>query len=102
MTRFAKTCTHRFLWHETGTFSSRKVIVGGRRPFVAACRQVFDYDYAPTSERVGVRKVWINVSQEARDDLDDLMEFGLIKGFRLCSEEGLTESAYQVRGMTSR
>jgi WD repeat-containing protein 35 len=35
---------------------------------------VFDYDYAPACEYLGHRSVWLNVSQEGADDIDDLRE----------------------------
>ena len=38
---------------------------------------VFDYDYAPKSEKIfGACPRYLNVSEEGRDDLDDLRELG--------------------------
>jgi hypothetical protein len=45
----------------------------------------FDYDYAPSSEVVGGRRVYMNISQEGRDDLDDLREAECIAGLKLSS-----------------
>ena len=46
-------------------------------------QKVFDYDYAPASEVVETTRVYLNVSQEGKDDLDDLVEGKLVKGLRL-------------------
>jgi hypothetical protein len=42
--------------------------------------EVFDYDYAPASVKVGRRLVYMNITQEGRDDLDDLREAGMVSG----------------------
>jgi hypothetical protein len=35
---------------------------------------VIDYDYAPASAMVAGRRIYMNVTQEGRDNLDDLVE----------------------------
>ena len=35
---------------------------------------VFDYDYAPASAMVSGKRIYLNVTQEGRDHLDDLVE----------------------------
>ena len=45
--------------------------------------KVFDYDYAPASVKVGRRRIYMNVSQEGKDDIDDLREAGLIQSLKL-------------------
>ena len=57
---------------------------------------VFDYDYAPTSLLVGRNRVWLNLSQEGKDDIDDLREGGLLNGLKLSSEDLQPITAYQV------
>jgi hypothetical protein len=69
---------------------------------------VFDYDYAPVSEQVvsltrvafieikGNRRVYLNISQEGRDDIDDLREVSAINGLKLSSQEYQSITAYQV------
>ena len=42
-----------------------------------------DYDYAPCSMMMGKRNVWMNVSQEGKDDLDDMRERGALNGLKL-------------------
>jgi hypothetical protein len=66
--------------------------------FEGIVMHVFDYDYAPASVVVGnpPRRVFLNVSQEAKDDIDDLMECALIKAVRLSSKFGCTDVAYQL------
>ena len=64
--------------------------------FEGIVSQAFDYDYAPQSQFVGGTRVWLNVSQEGRDDLDDLLEYGLIRAYRLSSSEGHVASAFQL------
>jgi hypothetical protein len=41
----------------------------------------FDYDYAPFSDIVASRRIYLNISQEGRDDIDDLREANCIYGF---------------------
>ena len=66
--------------------------------FEGIVSHTFDYDYAPASVVVGnpPRRVFLNFSQEAKDDIDDLMEVSLIKGVRLSSKFGSTDVAYQL------
>ena len=59
-------------------------------------QKVFEYDYAPTSEVIEMRRVYINISQEGKDDLDDLTEGKLIKGLRLSTKEHQSVTAYQI------
>ncbi len=58
--------------------------------------KVFDYDYAPASEVIGTRRVYLNISQEGRDDIDDLREGGLVNGLKLSSKEYQSVTAYQI------
>jgi hypothetical protein len=66
--------------------------------FEGIVSHVFDYDYAPASVLVGnpPRRTFLNISQEAKDDIDDLMECALIKAVRLSSKFGSTDVAYQL------
>lgn len=57
---------------------------------------VLDYDYAPASENIGTRRIYINISQEGRDDVDDLREAGMINGLKLSSKEYQSVTAYQI------
>ena len=59
-------------------------------------QKVFDYDYAPASEVVETTRVYLNVSQEGKDDLDDLVEGKLVKGLRLSTKEHQSVTAYQI------
>eukprot|EP00793_Prasinoderma_coloniale_P005699 PRCOL_00004173-RA len=59
-------------------------------------QKVFDYDYAPSSEVIEARRVYINISQEGKDDLDDLTEGRMIKGLRLSTKEHQSVTAYQI------
>lgn len=47
-------------------------------------QDVFTYDYAPFSEVVGTRRLYLNISQEGRDDIDDLREMDLINALKVC------------------
>jgi len=60
---------------------------------IAEC---FDYDYAPSSEVVGGRRVYMNISQEGRDDLDDLREAECIAGLKLSSNGFYSITCYQL------
>eukprot|EP01052_Picozoa_sp_SAG31_P016655 SAG31_NODE_1111_length_9858_cov_33.709909_4_plen_168_part_00 len=55
-----------------------------------------DYDYAPCSVMMGKRNVWMNVSQEGKDDLDDMRERGALTGLKLQSDTFQAITAYQV------
>ena len=57
---------------------------------------VFDYDYAPQSVLVGRKRLWLNITQEGKDDIDDLREGGLLNGLKLSSEDLQPITAYQV------
>ena len=57
---------------------------------------VFDYDYAPMSLLVGRKRVWLNITQEGKDDIDDLREGGLLNGLKLSSEDLQPITAFQV------
>ena len=59
-------------------------------------QKVFEYDYAPASEVVETTRVYLNVSQEGKDDLDDLVEGKLVKGLRLSTKEHQSVTAYQI------
>ena len=48
--------------------------------------QVLDYDYAPMSELVDMRRKYFNLSQEGRSDIDFLREEELINGLKLSSK----------------
>jgi len=56
----------------------------------------FDYDYAPQSTMVGVRRVFMNISQEGKDDIDDLRESGLVAAIKLNSKEFQAVTAFQL------
>lgn len=59
-------------------------------------QKVFEYDYAPESTMVKNTRVYLNVSQEGVDDLDDLIEGELIRGLRLSSIEHQSVLAFQI------
>jgi len=58
--------------------------------------QVFDYDYAPSSEMIGLRRAYFNVSQEGRSDIDFLREEELLNGLKLSSKEYQPITCYQL------
>lgn len=37
-------------------------------------KNIFDYDMAPMSLQIGRRRIFINISQEGKDDIEDLVE----------------------------
>eukprot|EP01043_Picozoa_sp_COSAG02_P055967 COSAG02_NODE_6568_length_3488_cov_45.570670_1_plen_255_part_10 len=60
------------------------------------CEEVFDYDYAPASVKVGRRRVYMNVTQEGRDDLDDLREAGLLLSLKLTNNLNNNLTAFRL------
>ena len=59
-------------------------------------QKVYDYDYAPASQVIAHKRVYLNITQEGIDDLDDLVEAKLIKGLRLSTKEHQSVTAYQI------
>lgn len=61
---------------------------------------VVDLDYAPCSLLVShegrSRRLWVNVSQEAKSAIDDLREMKLINGLKLSTEDFQPVTAFQV------
>jgi len=58
--------------------------------------KILDYDYAPTSVIVENRRIFINVSQEGKSDVDFLREEELLNGLKLQSREYWPVTCYQV------
>ena len=59
-------------------------------------QKVYDYDYAPASQVIAHKRVYLNITQEGIYDLDDLVEAKLIKGLRLSTKEHQSVTAYQI------
>ena len=61
---------------------------------------VIDLDYAPCSLLVShegrSRRLWVNVSQEAKSAIDDLREMKLINGLKLSTEDFQPVTAFQI------
>ena len=77
-----------------GWIRKNQLIVLMYECIVAGC---LDYDYAPCSMLIGTKRVWMNVTQEGKDDIDDLREGDLLNGLKLASEDLIPVTAYQVR-----
>merc|ERR1711959_177506 len=58
--------------------------------------KAFDYDYAPQVQQVETRHVYMNISQEGKDDIDDLREAYLISAARVTSKDGQSITCYQL------
>ncbi|CAN0520223.1 unnamed protein product, partial [Ectocarpus sp. 8 AP-2014] len=46
---------------------------------------VLDFDYAPQSELIENRRIWMNVSQEGKSDVEFLREEELVNGLHVSS-----------------
>jgi hypothetical protein len=57
---------------------------------------VLDYDYAPQSVKVGRRRLFMNITQEGRDDIDDLREAGLVLSLKLTNNLNNNITAFKV------
>jgi len=55
-----------------------------------------NYDYAPLAETLGTRRVWLNISQEGIDDIDDMCEVGFLTGMRLSTAKGGNVAAVRL------
>ena len=56
----------------------------------------FNYDYAPQIEMIGTKHVYMNISQEGKDDIDDLREAFLLSGAKVTSKDGMAITCYQL------
>lgn len=45
---------------------------------------------------LGLKRVYLNISQEGRDDIDDLRELGLINGLKISTKGYQSITAFQV------
>lgn len=57
---------------------------------------LFDYDYAPTSVFISGRRVYINLTQEGRDHIDDLIEAEMCRSLRLATSDHQPVTAVQI------
>lgn len=57
---------------------------------------VLDYDYAPASANIQNRRIWMNVSQEGKSDLEFLREEELINGLQLSSKSFQPITCFQI------
>lgn len=68
--------------------------------YEAIVQGILDYDYSPVCTNIvknGMsRRIWMNISQDARAAIDDLREHDLIKALKTCSEDFQPSTAYQV------
>ena len=58
--------------------------------------QVLDFDYAPSSVLLGLKRVYMNTSQEGRSDVDFLREEELLNGLKMSSSEYQPVTCYQI------
>ena len=57
---------------------------------------VLDFDYAPASVSVESRRIWMNVSQEGKSDIEFLREEELINGLQMSSKSFQPITCYQI------
>lgn len=57
---------------------------------------VLDFDYAPASALVGNRRIWMNVSQEGKSDIEFLREEELVNGLQMSSKSFQPITCYQI------
>lgn len=57
---------------------------------------VLDFDYAPASVSVENRRIWMNVSQEGKSDIEFLREEELINGLQMSSKSFQPITCYQI------
>ena len=57
---------------------------------------VLDYDYAPQSVSVENRRVWLNVTQEGKSDIEFLREEELVNGLQMSSKSLQPITCYQI------
>lgn len=57
---------------------------------------VLDFDYAPASNLVENRRIWMNISQEGKSDLEFLREEELLNGLQMSSMSFQPLTCYQI------
>lgn len=61
---------------------------------------ILDYDYSPVCTNIvkngQSRRIWMNISQDAKAAIDDLREYNLVKALKTCSEDFQPSTAFQV------
>lgn len=57
---------------------------------------VLDYDYAPSSALIENRRIWMNVSQESKSDVEFLREEELVNGLQMSSKSFQPITCYQI------
>jgi WD repeat-containing protein 35 len=57
---------------------------------------VLDFDYAPQSACIENRRVWMNVSQEGKSDIEFLREEELVNGLQMSSKTFQPVTCYQI------
>jgi len=57
---------------------------------------VLDFDYAPASNFIENRRVWMNVSQEGKSDVEFLREEELVNGLQMSSKSFQPITCYQI------
>lgn len=57
---------------------------------------VLDFDYAPASALIENRRIWMNVSQEGKSDIEFLREEELVNGLQMSSKSFQPITCYQI------
>lgn len=57
---------------------------------------VLDFDYAPASALIQNRRIWMNVSQEGKSDIEFLREEELVNGLQMSSKSFQPITCYQI------
>jgi hypothetical protein len=57
---------------------------------------VLDYDYAPASALIENRRIWMNVTQEGKSDIEFLREEELVNGLQMSSKSFQPITCYQI------
>lgn len=57
---------------------------------------VFDFDYAPQSDLIENRRVWLNISQEGKSDIEFLREEELLAGLQKPTRSYKPVTCYQI------
>ena len=55
-----------------------------------------NYDYAPVADSIGSNRIWLNISQEGVDDLDDMTQAGFLVSLKMSSSKYTTSTAYRL------
>ena len=70
--------------------------------FEGIVAQVLDMDYSPAPVVVNSKRIYLNLSHDGKDDIDDLREVKLVNSMKMQTNTMLSISCYQLTELGAR